>query len=65
MLGIDLRTLAALRVGLAAILLIDLLGCLPDITAHYTDNGLLPRDQLVTKLMHDLQFSLHLMSGSW
>ena len=41
--GCDLRSLAALRIGLASVILIDLALRLPEIDLFYTDRGLLPR----------------------
>jgi len=41
--GIDLRGLAAFRVGLAALLLTDLVYRCLDFRAHYTEAGILPR----------------------
>ena len=40
--GIDLRTMALFRVGLGALLLADLALRARDLTAHYTDAGILP-----------------------
>jgi hypothetical protein len=42
--GIDLRALAAFRVGLAALVLADLVYRCLDFRAHYTGSGILPRD---------------------
>jgi hypothetical protein len=44
--ALDLRSLALLRIGVGATLLIDLAQRLPDLRAHYTDFGILPRAQL-------------------
>jgi hypothetical protein len=44
--GLDLRSLALLRVGLGATLLIDLAVRAQDLRAHYTDFGILPRAEL-------------------
>ena len=41
--GIDLRALAALRIGLALLILFDLVGRACDLEAHYTDFGVMPR----------------------
>jgi len=61
--GIDLRTLALFRIGLAALLLSDLGLRARDLTAHYTDFGIFPRDSLVGYL-HPASFSLHLLNGT-
>lgn len=44
---IDARSLAALRVALGLLLLIDLAGRAPDLAAHYTDQGVFPRAALI------------------
>lgn len=44
--ALDLRSLALLRIGVGATLLIDLAQRLPDLRAHYTDFGILPRAEL-------------------
>lgn len=60
--GIDPRSLAALRMGLGAVLLVDLFDRVRDLTAHYTDAGVLPRTVWV-QTMGPWRVSLHLMSG--
>ena len=45
--GLDLRSIALLRMGIAACLLIDLAGRATDLEAHYTDAGLFPRDAAI------------------
>jgi hypothetical protein len=57
--GIDGRSLAAFRIGLGLVLLTDLACRLPDLTAHYTDDGALPRATLP-----GVSLSLHLLGGS-
>ena len=42
--GIDLRSLAIFRIGIAAIVVIDLICRAADLEAHYTDVGVLPVD---------------------
>src|SRR5215207_774741 len=62
--GADLRSLAAFRMVLAGLVLLDLAGRAPDLYAHYTDGGVLPRDILLQEALLDRwQFSLNLMSG--
>jgi hypothetical protein len=46
--GLDLRSLALFRVGLGLLLLADLAARCPDLRAHYTDAGVLPRAALGT-----------------
>ena len=61
--GADLRSLAALRIVLAVIVLIDLAGRAPNLLAHYTDYGVLPRHiLLITSNMW--RFSLNLINGT-
>ena len=61
--GLDLRSLAALRIGLACVVLGDLAIRSRDLTAHYTDAGLLPRHVLLERLSDPWHFSLHLLGG--
>src|SRR5690606_21397140 len=61
--GIDLRALAAFRVGLGVLLLVDLVARSLHLVAHYTDAGVLPRAALA-ELQPGLQLSLHTLSGS-
>ncbi|MFG6100040.1 DCC1-like thiol-disulfide oxidoreductase family protein [Leptothoe sp. ISB3NOV94-8A] len=60
--GLDLRSLALLRIGLALVILADLLTRLGDLVAHYTDAGVLPR-QAAAEILPDGYWSLHLISG--
>ena len=59
----DLRSLAVYRVVLALLALADLVGRATDLTAHYTDSGVLPRIALLREIPSRASFSLHLMSG--
>lgn len=61
--AIDLRTLALFRIGLGLLLLIDLALRARDLTAHYTDFGILPRAVAVDFLSSG-SFSLHLLNGT-
>lgn len=63
--GIDGRSLALFRIGLALVILGDLLDRLFDLKAHYTDEGVLPRATLVEDLLDKWHFSLHLINGTW
>jgi hypothetical protein len=58
--GLDLRSLALFRIALALILLVDLADRAQDLTAHYTDDGVLPRS--ITPIF--IPVSLHALSGS-
>jgi hypothetical protein len=61
--GVDPRALAALRIAVGLLLLVDLGLRARHLTAFYTDAGVLPRDELraVYPLSHDL--SIHALSG--
>ena len=62
-LGCDLRSLAAFRMGLGLALLFDLLGRWCDLEAHYSDAGVLPRD-LLFQTTDSFVLSLHVLGGS-
>ncbi len=63
--GIDLRTLALFRIALALVLLFDLFMRALDVSAFYTDAGVLPRSAQI-EIYSGLPslISLHLMSGT-
>ena len=61
---VDLRSLAAIRIGLATLLIIDLIGRSRDLVAHYTDAGILPRSVLFENEGLRSYLSLHVISGS-
>src|ERR671921_1136950 len=61
--GADLRSLATFRIVLALLVLADLANRATDISAHYTDAGIMPRTVLVQQLLSPWAFSLHLMNG--
>jgi hypothetical protein len=63
--GIDVRALAVLRIGLALLLVVDLVQRSGDLVAHYTDFGLLPRADLLELSPSRWLVSLHLISGVW
>ncbi|BAY69688.1 HTTM domain-containing protein [Anabaena sp. FACHB-709] len=60
--GLDLRSLAAFRIGISLILLIDLGIRFSDYIAHYTDAGVMPR-ALLADISKPWHWSLHAMSG--
>ncbi|MGD1807523.1 HTTM domain-containing protein [Dapis sp. BLCC M126] len=62
--GLDLRSLALFRIGLALIIIVDLIQRFPYLKAHYTDFGLLPRGPLIEKFLNPWVWSLHLFSGN-
>lgn len=63
--GIDARSLALYRIGLALVVLGDLLVRLTDLKAHYSDEGVLPRITIIDDILNPWEFSLHLANGSW
>ncbi len=66
-LTVDVRSLAALRIGLALLALLDLADRIPQLTAHYTDAGILPRAALSELgdgwLSINWSFTIHTWSG--
>jgi hypothetical protein len=61
--GLDLRSLAAMRIGLAGVLLTDLAIRFSDFRAMYSSAGFAPVD-MVRQLQRIPAWSLHLLSGS-
>jgi hypothetical protein len=63
--GIDVRSLALFRIVIALILMIDLILRSTDLTAHYTDFGVLPRSYFF-EMFPSLRFqiNLHALGGS-
>lgn len=60
--GLDLRSLAAFRIGIALVLLADLGIRFGDLIAHYTDTGVMPRS-LLAQVSKPWHWSLHAISG--
>ena len=63
--GADLRSLATLRIVLALVALSDLLNRATDLTAHYTDAGVMPRADLLQQVLSPYAFSLDLLNGGY
>ncbi len=69
--GVDLRSLAAFRIGAALVILCDLLFRSRELTAYFTDAGVLPRIARIELYETADQFrsvdmwSLHLLSGQF
>lgn len=63
LLGIDLRTLALFRILLAVFLLADLLLRARDLSAHYSDAGIMPR-WVQSDFLLSSSWSFHLANGS-
>jgi hypothetical protein len=62
---LDLRALALLRMGVAAVVLVDLAIRSTDLEAHYSNMGVLPIPVLLDRTWTAYQFSLHTISGLW
>ena len=60
--GVDARALAALRIGLAALTLVDLALRAPDVAAFYTDAVVLPRS-VAQALAPSGTVSIYLLAG--
>jgi len=61
--GFDLRSLAVFRIGVAIILIADLLIRAKDITPLYSDVGVLPRTALINEILNPWYWSVHLLGG--
>ena len=63
--GVDIRSLAAFRVALGALLLLDLAQRARNLEAHYTEGGILPRDALLRYFaLSDWHWSIHLANDT-
>lgn len=69
-LAIDVRSLAAYRIAVATVLLLDLAGRTADLTDHYTDDGAFPRTARIALEQSQAyggtlryEWSLHMFSG--
>lgn len=63
-LGIDGRALGAFRIGLALILVGDLLLRARNLALFYSDDGVLPIERVAEEYPTAVRFSLHTLSGS-
>src|SRR5689334_7136504 len=63
LLGADPLSLAAFRMALGLIIMVDLLAQIPDVGAFYTDAGVLPRAFLFSRMFASWGFSVHMISG--
>lgn len=63
--GADLRSLAALRIGCALLIILDLLQRSTDLVTHYTDYGVVPRTLVMENSSSRWYVSFHFMSGVW
>lgn len=61
--GIDKRSLALFRVGLATVVIIDIATRFPNLVAHYADAGILPRAAVGLFSTQPLHLSLYFLHG--
>ncbi|MEE6208990.1 HTTM domain-containing protein [Salarchaeum sp. III] len=61
--AVDARALAAFRIGLGSLLLLDLVLRLRHVRAFYTDFGVLPRETLYAEFPGFASVSIHALSG--
>lgn len=66
-LAMDVRSLAAFRIGIAAVLLVDLARRARDLGVHYTDAGMVSRADVLADFgsLHEWAVCVHLATGSW
>jgi predicted DCC family thiol-disulfide oxidoreductase YuxK len=60
---LDLRSLALFRIGLALVIIYDLIIRFGDIEAFYSDRGVLNRTTLIDRFLEPWYWSIHLLSG--
>ncbi len=62
--GLDLRSLALFRMGLALIIITDLIIRFQDLNVFYTDQGVLPRSALISEgILNPLYWSIYFING--
>lgn len=62
--SLDLRSLSLMRVLIGAVVILDVAIRMTDITAHYTDQGILPLHALFANVWNKWLFSLHTISSN-
>lgn len=62
--SVDTRSLAAFRIGMGILLLIDLVTRVPDLSAMYTDDGMFSRAEMCRRYTSIWHWSFHLASGA-
>lgn len=63
--SLDARALSIFRIGLALLLLIDLITNLGGLTAHFTDQGIFPVHIIADNFSQESLRSLHMISGDY
>jgi predicted DCC family thiol-disulfide oxidoreductase YuxK len=61
--ALDLRSLALFRIGLALVIIYDLIIRFGDLEAFYSDRGVIPRTALIDRFLEPWYWSIHLLSG--
>lgn len=61
--ALDLRSLALFRIGLALVIITDLIIRFSDIEAFYSDRGVIDRNTLINQFSEPWYWSIHLLSG--
>ena len=61
--ALDMRSLAIFRIGLALVIIVDLIIRFGDIQAHYSDTGVLDRNAVIDGFLKPWYWSVHLLSG--
>ena len=62
--SIDLRSLALFRITIGSLVLMDLSIRSRDLTAHYTDSGIMPRYLLASSFGAAVDTSLYMINGT-
>lgn len=63
--SLDLRALAGLRIALGFLIILDLIIRCTSLTAHYTENGILPLNFLLKYCWNPYYFSIHTISDNF
>jgi uncharacterized membrane protein YphA (DoxX/SURF4 family) len=63
--ALDLRSLAMMRMGVALVIIIDLVVRATSLEAHYSNTGVLPLEALFRYAWNPNYVSLYTMAGSW
>ncbi|HET6244207.1 MAG: HTTM domain-containing protein [Bacteroidetes bacterium] len=62
---LELRSLALLRIGMGAVILLDLCIRITDLRAFYSDEGVLPLETLFSYIWSSWGISIYTISGLW
>ena len=64
-LSFDLRALALMRIGMAALIMLDLCTRLTDLEVFYSNTGVVPLHMLFENMWNKYFISVHTVSGAW